>query len=130
MSHVLESPEEVLTTLTREGKRRWIYPIPSPGRLNTQRRVVAYFLMALYLLLPIVHIDGRPAILLDVMNREFAIFGAVFYPTDTILLMMLGVGGILLIVVLTALLGRVWCGWGCPQTVSYTHLTLPTNREV
>jgi cytochrome c oxidase accessory protein FixG len=130
MSHVLESPEDVLTTLTREGKRRWIYPVPSPGRFNTQRRIVAYALMLLYLLLPIIHINGRPAILLDVMQREFALFGAVFYPTDTVLLMILGVGGILAIIVLTALLGRVWCGWGCPQTVYLEYLFRPIERLV
>ena len=73
--------------------------------------------MALYLLLPVVHIGGKPAILLDLAHGEFAIFGAEFYPTDTILLMMLGLGGLLFVMAVTALLGRVWCGWGCPQTV-------------
>jgi cytochrome c oxidase accessory protein FixG len=130
MPNVLESPEEVLTTLTREGRRRWMYPILSLGRFHSQRRVVAWLLMALYLLLPVVHIDGRPAILLDLAHREFAIFGAEFYPTDTILLMMLALGGLFLVMAVTAFLGRVWCGWGCPQTVYLEYLFRPLERLI
>lgn len=130
MPDVLQSPEEVLTTLTSEGKRKWMYPVPSPGRLNTQRRVVAWTLMALYVLLPIVHIGGMPSVLLDFIHRRFALFGVEFYPTDTILLMMLGIGGLLTVIVVTAFLGRVWCGWACPQTVYLEYLFRPIERLI
>jgi len=130
VSNVLESPEEVLTTLTKEGRRKWMYPVPSPGRFNLQRRWVAWALMALYLLLPIVHIGGKPAVLLDFIHRRFALFGVEFYPTDTILLMMLGIGGLLTVIVVTAFLGRVWCGWACPQTVYLEYLFRPIERMI
>ena len=125
---VVDSPEEVLTTLTKEGKRRWIYPTLSEGRFLRWRGIVAWTLIAIYLALPIIHINGKPAVLLDLINREFAIFGATFYPTDTLLLMLLFIGTLVAIVLISALLGRVWCGWGCPQTVYLEFVFRPIER--
>jgi cytochrome c oxidase accessory protein FixG len=127
---ILESPEAVLTTLTREGKRRWIYPTPSDGRYQRARLLVAWALIALFLLLPVVHIGGKPAVLLDVVRREFALFGLTFYPTDTLLLLFLAVFMVLGVVLFTALLGRVWCGWGCPQTVYLEFVFRPLERLI
>ncbi len=127
---VTESPEEVLSTLTREGRRRWIYPTPSPGRLTNWRRAVAWVLILLYLALPVLRIGGRPAVLLDFMHREFALFGLVFYPTDTVLLMVFMVGLLLAVILFTALLGRVWCGWACPQTVYLEFVFRPIERLI
>lgn len=127
---VLESPEEVLTTLTRDGKRRWMYPVPSQGRHMRRRRWVAGFLIVLYLALPVIPVGGQPAVLLDFIHREFALFGLVFYPTDTLLLMLFGIGMVLLVVFGTALLGRVWCGWACPQTVYLEFVFRPIERLI
>ncbi|MFT5142049.1 MAG: cytochrome c oxidase accessory protein FixG [Rhodothermales bacterium] len=125
---ILESPEAVLTTMTSDGKRRWVYPTLSPGRFLSQRRVVAWSLVALYLALPVVQMGGHPAVLLDFIHREFAFFGLVFYPTDTLILMVFLIGIIALVVLFTALLGRVWCGWGCPQTVYLEFVFRPIER--
>jgi len=127
---VLDSPEEVLTTLTLEGKRRWMYPTPSTGRYTTLRRMVAGVLIVLYFALPLVRIGGKPAVLLDFIHREFALFGLIFYPTDTILLMVFMIGILLMVIIGTALLGRVWCGWGCPQTVYLEFLFRPIERRI
>lgn len=125
---ILEAPEEVLSTLTRDGKRRWLYPTPSEGRFQRRRLAVAWALIALFVALPIVHIGGRPAVLLDVLGREFALFGLTFYPTDTLFLLLLAVGSLLAVVLATALLGRVWCGWACPQTVYLEFVFRPIER--
>jgi cytochrome c oxidase accessory protein FixG len=127
---ILESPEEVLSTLSADGKRRWIYPVPSPGRFARRRKVVGYFLVVLYLALPILPIGGRPAVLLDFIHREFALFGFTFYPTDTLLLLLFGVSLVLAVIVGTALLGRVWCGWACPQTVYLEFVFRPIERWI
>ncbi|MEL7399672.1 MAG: cytochrome c oxidase accessory protein CcoG, partial [Pseudomonadota bacterium] len=79
---ILESPEAVLTTLDRDGKRKWLYPTPSKGRFWKRRLVLGWGLIAFFVALPIVKINGKPAVLLDVMAREFTLFGATFYPTD------------------------------------------------
>lgn len=118
----------VLSTLNDDGSRRWITPRPSPGRFLSARRLVAWALIALFTLLPHVRVHGQPLILLDLAARRFHILGGTFYPTDTLLLALLGVGVFLTIFWLTALFGRVWCGWACPQTVYMEFLYRPIER--
>lgn len=127
-STILESPEAVLTTLSKDGRRNWMYPVPSPGRYHSARRLVAWVLILLYVALPLIPVGGHPAVLLDFVHREFALFGLVFYPTDTLLLMIFLIGVLLSVVLFTALLGRVWCGWGCPQTVYLEFVFRPIER--
>ncbi len=128
--HILDSPEDVLATMTKDGKRRWLYPVESKGRFHSARKYMAWFLMVLFVAIPWIPIGGNPAIMLDFVHREFAILGLVFYPTDTILLMAFMIGILLTVVLLTALLGRVWCGWGCPQTVYLEFLFRPIERWI
>ena len=120
--------ERVLPTLNVDGTRRWLKPRLSRGRFQRRRLVVAWGLMALFALLPHLRVAGRPAILLDVAHRRFMLLGAIFYPTDTVLLMLLLVGIFIGIFLLTATLGRVWCGWACPQTVYMEFLFRPIER--
>lgn len=118
----------VLATLNADGSRRWIRPKPSHGAHWRQRRAVAYALIALYLGIPHFRLHGKPLMLLDLPRREFTLFGTTFLPTDTLLLMLLGVSILLFIFLLTALFGRVWCGWGCPQTVWMEFVFRPLER--
>ena len=127
---ILESPEDVLSTMTRDGRRRWLYPTVSKGRWRNARRLVAYFLMVAYVALPWVYIQGHPAIKMDIIHREFALFGLVFYPTDTVLLMLTMISIMIIIILLTTLFGRVWCGWGCPQTVYLEFLFRPIETWI
>ena len=111
------TPGKVLTTLNEDGRRIWMRPRRYEGRYLNRRRVVGYALILAFLILPFVQVGGHPAILLDVAARRFHLFGFTFHPTDSALLMLLMLSIFLGIFWLTALLGRVWCGWGCPQTV-------------
>ncbi len=120
--------ERVLSTLNPDGSRFWIRPKLSPGRFLNRRRVVAYGLIALFVLLPRIRIGGRPAFLIDLVTREISIAGAVFRPSDGFLLMLLGLTVVLTVFFVTALWGRVWCGWGCPQTVYLEHVFRPIER--
>ena len=67
-------------------------------------------------------------ILLDVIRREFTIVGFTFLPTDTILLAFFVVGVFLTIFLMTALFGRIWCGWACPQTVYMEFVYRPIEQ--
>ena len=127
---ILDSPEEILSTLHRDGQRRWMYPRESGGRYLVRRRLVAWALVAFFVALPIVRVGGRPAVLLDVAAREFTFFGTTFFPTDTVLLLLLAVTVGVGIVLFTALFGRVWCGWACPQTVYLEFVFRPLERLV
>lgn len=117
-----------LSTLNPDGSRRWIRPRPSPGRMRMWRRLVAYGLIAVFVALPYVKIGGKPAILLDIAARRFTILGRTFLPTDTLALALLMVAVFVGVFLVTALAGRVWCGWGCPQTVYMEFLFRPIER--
>ena len=125
---ILESEEEILSTLRADGSRRWLYPVPSKGRFWRRRLVVGWALIAFFVSLPVVRVGGRPAVLLDLAAREFTFFGFTFYPTDTFLLLLVGVAVLVSVALVTALLGRVWCGWGCPQTVYLEFFYRPVER--
>lgn len=92
--------------------------------------VVAYVLMVVYLAIPHLRMNGKPLILLDAPRREFILFGYTFLATDTLLFMLLLGTLVLAVFTFTALFGRVWCGWGCPQTVWMEFVFRPIERWV
>jgi cytochrome c oxidase accessory protein FixG len=118
----------ILSTLHEDGSRRWLYPRVSRGRFLRARRIVAYGLIAIFTLLPYIRIHHKPAILLDIRQRQFTLFGFTFLPTDTLLLALFLVTCIVGICLATALAGRVWCGWMCPQTVYLEFVYRPLER--
>ncbi len=122
------SRQRVLSTLETDGSRVWITPKLSRGKFLRQRRIIGYGLIALFVALPFVRIGGRPAFLIDLVTREISICGAVFRPTDGFLLMMLGLSVALTVFIVTALFGRVWCGYGCPQSVYLELVFRPIER--
>ncbi|MEM9345897.1 MAG: cytochrome c oxidase accessory protein CcoG [Planctomycetota bacterium] len=126
--NLLQPDEHVLSTLESDGSRRWLYPRLSKGPFLFWRRVVAWVLIAIFTVIPFIKINGQPAILLDILRREFHIFGITFLPTDTFLLALLMLSVFLSIFIMTAMFGRVFCGWACPQTVYMEFLFRPIER--
>ncbi|MEM9019885.1 MAG: cytochrome c oxidase accessory protein CcoG [Planctomycetota bacterium] len=126
--NLLQPEGHVLSTLEQDGSRRWLYPKLSKGPFLFWRRVVAWVLIGIFTVIPFIKINGRPAILLDILRREFHIFGVTFLPTDTFLLALLMLSVFLSIFFVTALFGRVFCGWACPQTVYMEFLFRPIER--
>jgi cytochrome c oxidase accessory protein FixG len=124
-SNAPEAQERVLSTLNRDGSRRRIRPKVSKGRYHRRRFVTAWALIATFTLIPILKLGGKPLMLFDIPKREFTFFGATFLPTDTFLLMLLLFSIFIGIFLVTAVLGRVWCGWACPQTVYMEYLYRP-----
>lgn len=118
----------VLSTMNADGSRRWLRPKLATGGFWRWRRVAAYLLMVVFFALPYLRVGGKPSVLLDIPRREFTLVGTTFLPTDTMLLMLLMVSVALAIFLLTALFGRVWCGWACPQTVYMEFLFRPIER--
>jgi cytochrome c oxidase accessory protein FixG len=123
-----ERSTNVLSTLNEDGSRRWLCPKPAPGKFLTARRIVAYALIAIFAVIPYLSMNGKPLVLLDVAARRFTIFGFTFHPTDTLLVAFLLFTIVLSIFLVTALFGRVWCGWACPQTVYMEFVYRPLER--
>ncbi|MBL0937570.1 MAG: cytochrome c oxidase accessory protein CcoG [Gemmatimonadaceae bacterium] len=118
----------VLPTLNEDGSRRWIRPKPSHGPWWKRRQVVAYVLMALFFAAPHMRVFGKPVFLMDLPRRQFTLMGYTFLPTDTLLFMFTMGAGVIGIFLITALWGRAWCGWACPQTVYLEFLFRPIGR--
>ncbi len=129
MSESLLQPEQrVLSTLNNDGSRRWLNPRPSRGRFLNGRRITAYTLILIFTAIPHARLNGKPLVLLDIIHREFTLFGKTFLPTDTLLLALLLLMVFFLIFLVTAMFGRVWCGWACPQTVYMEFVYRPLER--
>jgi cytochrome c oxidase accessory protein FixG len=122
------APERVLPTLNADGTRRRIRPRLYDGPRLRARRRVAWALMGLFAIAPWVEIGHAPLVLLDVARREFTLFGRTFLPTDGVLLMLLLLVILVGVIWVTALVGRAWCGWACPQTVYMEFLFRPLER--
>lgn len=123
-------PKRSLPTLNADGTRHVLHPRPSPGRFLRRRRIVGYTLIALFVILPHLRIGGRPPLLIDLVHREIALAGVMFRPSEGFLLMLLGLAVVLTVFLVTALWGRVWCGYGCPQTVYLELVFRPIERWI
>jgi len=106
-----------LSTLDENGKRVFVLPADVRGYFRKQRTKLQAVLILFFLFLPWIRIGGRQALLLDLANRHFEFFGLSLRAHNAPLLFFvfasLGFG----LFFATAVFGRVWCGWACPQTV-------------
>ncbi|MFT3924173.1 MAG: cytochrome c oxidase accessory protein CcoG [Myxococcales bacterium] len=105
------------TALKRDGKRDFIVPADVAGRFTWRRRVVFALLIAVYVATPWIQLNGHPLVFLDLEHRAFYLFGGTFNAQDVWLVFFLLSGLGFLLILATALWGRVWCGYACPQTV-------------
>jgi cytochrome c oxidase accessory protein FixG len=117
--------EDLLYSISADGKRKFMHPIVHKGRFWKIRRSIAYGLYALFFGLPLIPIGGVPAVFLDLETRRFHIFGGTFHPTDNLLLAAFGLGTIVTVFFVGSTFGRMWCGYACPQTVYLEFLFRP-----
>ncbi|MBL8488036.1 MAG: cytochrome c oxidase accessory protein CcoG [Rhodocyclaceae bacterium] len=106
-----------------------VYPRSVKGRFTTWRWVFVWLTQAVFYGLCWIPWDGRQAILFDIDARKFYLFDLVLWPQDTIYLVALLVLCALALFVFTAVAGRLWCGYACPQTV-YTEIFLAIEKWI
>jgi cytochrome c oxidase accessory protein FixG len=94
-----------------------VYPREVSGRYARLRICAVIALLGLFYGMPWVRWNGRQAVLFDLPARKFFIFGLTLFPQDFYLLTWLLVMAALSLFFFTALAGRLWCGFACPQTV-------------
>jgi cytochrome c oxidase accessory protein FixG len=121
------SDEQVAESLYAKAEK--IYPRQVHGLFARLRVLGVLGLLGIYYILPWLRWDGQQALLLDLPARKFHIFFVTLWPQDFFYLALLLIIAGLTLFFVTALAGRVWCGYACPQTV-WTEAFLWIERKV
>ena len=101
----------------RRGKRQWVFPKRPAGRFYRCALTSATACWLMLFGLPWIRVGGEPIFLFNVLERHFILFGLHFTPQDFHLFALLMVTGMVFIILFTAVFGRLFCGWVCPQTI-------------
>ncbi len=110
-------------------KRQKIYPREVHGTFAALRVTAVSVLLGLFYGVCWLRWDGHQAVLFDLPARKFYVFGLTFWPQDFLLLTLLMLLAALSLFFFTALAGRLWCGYACPQTV-WTEVFLWMERKI
>ncbi|MCE2596590.1 cytochrome c oxidase accessory protein CcoG [Motilimonas cestriensis] len=94
-----------------------IYVRSVKGVYQRLRKFMGWFLLLLFIVLPLIPWDGHQAILFDIENNRYHIFNLTIFPQDLTLLAWIFIIAAFGLFFFTTYLGRVWCGYTCPQTV-------------
>ena len=109
--------------------RKTIHPRAVHGWFAGWRWTLVFATQLVFYGLPWVTWNDRQAVLFDLAARKFFLFGAVFWPQDVIYLAVLLILSALTLFLFTAIAGRLWCGYACPQTV-YTEIFMWIERKI
>ena len=112
-----DSFRDELASVAPDGRRKWIHARQPSGPLYRARTALSVVLLGFLFAAPFVTIGGQPLMLLNVLERRFVLFGVVFPPQDFYLIVLLALTVLVTFALATVVVGRVWCGWLCPQTV-------------
>lgn len=113
----VSSFRDKLDTVNKEGKRVWVNPKKPSGKFYRRRTIFSYSLIALLFTLPFLKFNGEPLFLFNIIERKFILFGKIFWPQDFYLFALMMLTGAVFLILFTAVFGRIFCGWICPQTV-------------
>ena len=123
-THAAEAFEQPLYEITRK-----IYPRAVHGWFAGWRWTLVWFTQLVFYGSAWLEWNGRQAVLFDLAQRKFYIIGLVLWPQDFIYLAVLLIISALALFLFTAVAGRLWCGYACPQTV-YTEIFLWVERMI
>jgi cytochrome c oxidase accessory protein FixG len=121
-------PTEVVEQTLYEIRKK-IYPRAVTGKFATARWSFVLLTQLVFYGTPWLTWNNRQAVLFDLASRKFYIFGLVFWPQDIVYLTALLIISAYSLFLFTAVAGRLWCGYACPQTV-YTELFMWIERHV
>jgi len=106
-----------------------IYPRNTSGYFKNMRWLTIWITQLVFYGTPWLMWNDRQAMLLDISTHRFYIFGLVLYPQDLIYLVVILIIAALALFLFTAVAGRLWCGFSCPQSV-YTEIFLWMERKI
>ncbi|MBK9345476.1 MAG: cytochrome c oxidase accessory protein CcoG [Burkholderiaceae bacterium] len=126
--HRAKAPGEPVEAFSGFEQESRIYPRSVRGWFTNWRWLMVWITQLVFYGLPWLQWNGRQAVLFDLSERRFYIFNLVLHPQDFIYLAALLIISALALFFFTALAGRLWCGYACPQTV-YTEIFLWVERH-
>jgi cytochrome c oxidase accessory protein FixG len=106
-----------LASVDKTGRRRWVYARKPSGRFYRARTLLSWGLLAFLILAPFVRVGGLPLMMFNLLERKFVLFGVLFWPQDFYLVVLIALSVLVTLMLSTVTIGRVWCGWLCPQTI-------------
>ncbi len=112
-----QSFRDTIGTIKKDGKRNWVFPKRPSGWYYNARTWVSVFLLAFLFGMPFIELNGQPFLLFNVFERKFIIFGLFFGPYDFHIFLLSFIALVIFVILFTAIYGRVFCGWVCPQTI-------------
>ena len=110
-------PSELVDELSLYVAEKKVYPREQDGFTQRLRKAAVIWLLGMYYGFAWLQWDDRQAVLWDLPARKFYVFGLVFWPQDFLYLALLLIMAGLSLFFFTAVAGRLWCGYACPQTV-------------
>jgi cytochrome c oxidase accessory protein FixG len=125
----MSKPAPKVSVIHMYAAREEIYARETTGRYTSLRWLCVWATQLVYYGLPWLTWNDRPAVLFDLGERKFYLFGLVLWPQDFIYLAALLIICAFGLFLVTAIAGRVWCGFGCPQTV-YTEIFMWIERKI
>ncbi|HEY8609541.1 MAG TPA: cytochrome c oxidase accessory protein CcoG [Noviherbaspirillum sp.] len=125
----MNQPAPKVSVIRMYEARAEIYPRESRGWFANWRWLCVWLTQLVFYGLPWLSWNGRQAVLFDLAARKFYIFGLVLWPQDFIYLALLLIICAYALFLFTAIAGRLWCGYACPQTV-YTEIFMWIERRI
>jgi len=106
-----------LASVNADGRRKWVFARKPAGAYYRLRTILSWFLLAFLFAAPFVKVGGQQLVLLNFLERRFVLLGLVFWPQDFYLVVVIALTLLVTLALSTTAVGRIWCGWLCPQTV-------------
>jgi len=125
---IISDPNQEKFVSLYEAQKK-VYPRSISGYFHQWRWITIWITQIVFYGMPWLEWGNRQALLLDISTHRFYIFGLVLYPQDLVFLVVLLVIAALALFLFTAVAGRLWCGFSCPQSV-YTEIFLWIERKI
>ncbi|MBU6159044.1 MAG: cytochrome c oxidase accessory protein CcoG [Bacteroidetes bacterium] len=112
-----ESFRDSVATISKEGKRNFIFPKKPSGKYYNLRTIFSIVYLIIFFTLPFLYVHDEPLLMFNILKRKFIIFGMIFWPQDFFLFGLGMLTFMVFVILFTVVFGRVFCGWACPQTI-------------